>query len=454
MIRKRMTALLLALVMVLSYMPALAFASDEDAGRDKAQAEAAEGDSAEAEPADPAVNGEKPFEVSGDPECGEAPSQDIAEQREAALKSDPSIGEKKGSGATVKLQGAYSNWQLDTYSLSLSYTDDWYDLWVYGEDLYYDPEVTSSNSNVISVGDVEYMYYDSSDDGYNYKIPLYREGGGKATITVTDYYGNRRSCTVTVGATPSRLNKKSYSFSKKHPYDEVWIYNRYWGKDREIVRAKSSNKKVASVKVSEGSMQVKPKKKGKTTITVTDRSGKKTKVKVTVSKGWKKANLKYNTSAYVYYSDKKAYVYSKPHTRVKVRIGGKTYKKKTNKYGYCFVKIKKHYKLKTKFRVTVRKGGVSYVYKGKVESNTWAGRNGTIYTCNSYIPVIVYNAVKGDTLYVSANGKTYKKKITSSGTYSTYIWTNSNLGYIPYITYKVKNKYKQTLYKYTEYINW
>ena len=440
--KNRLFALLLTLVMMLTYMPAMAFAAEEEGASDKAQAEA---------PAEEAFDEQAPKE---DPDCSEHPFQKRAEQGEAVPEADPAEGEKIKKNAVVKLQGAYSNWTIGDSSIYMSYNDDSKYLWIYGEDLYDDPVVTSSNKNVIFPGEVEYMYYDEYDDGYNYRVPLYREGGGKATITVSDSYGNRRTCSVTVGPTPSKLNKRSYSFDKKHPYDSFWIYNKYYGKDRQIVRAKSSKKKVASVKVSYGEVCVTAKKKGKTTISVTDRSGKTTRIKVSVSKGWKKANLKYNTSASVYYATKKAYIYSKPHTTVRFKIGGKTYKKKTNKYGSCDIKLKKRYKLKTKFKVTVKKGGVRYVYKGKVESNTYARRDGTIYTCNNYIPVTVENAVKGDMLYVSVNGKTYKKKITNSGTFFTYIWTDGNLGYTPYIKYKVRNKYKQTLYSYTEYISW
>ena len=440
--KSRMFALLLALVMMLTYMPAMAFASEEESSSGKAEAEA---------PAEKAFDVQTPEE---DPDCSDHPFLKRAEQGEPVPDTDTAGEVKIRENAVVKLQGAYSNWTIGNSSIYMDYTDDSCYLWIYGEDLYDDPVVTSSNKNVVYPGEVEYMYYDEYDDGYNYRVPLYRDGGGKATITVSDYYGNRRTCSVTVGPTPSRLNKKSYSFDKKHPYNEFWFFNKYYGKDRQIVRAKSSNKKVASVKVSYGEVKVTPKRKGKTTISVTDRSGRTTRIKISVSKGWKKANLKYNTSATAYYATRKVFITSKPHTTVRLRIGGKTYKKKTNKYGYCDIKLKKRYKLKTKFKVTVKRGGVRYVYKGKVTSNTWAHLNGTIYTCKSYIPVTVENAVKGDTLYVRVNGKTYKQKITYSGTYTTYIWTDGRLGYVPYITFKVKNKYKQKLYKNTVYINW
>lgn len=451
--KNRLFALMLALAVMLTCMPAMAFAADDNGGSDKARTEVSdEGDFAEAEPSAPGMQSADPFAVpepGENPDSSDHPFKNRAEQVKAAQKADTDTGEITKEHASVNAQ-ASPDWEIQYSSLTLEYSDDYepYYVWIYGESLYYTPTVKSSNTNVVSVGEIEYMYYDEYDDGYNYRVPLYREGGGKATITVKDYYGNTKTCSVTAGYTPYRMNIKSYSFDKKHPYDSVWLYNYYWGKDRELVKAKSSNKKVATTKISYGEVKVTPKKAGKATITVTDRTGKKTSIRITVAKNWKKANLKYNSSAYIYYSGTKAYVYSKPNTRFTLKIGGKTFKKKTNKKGYCHVNIKKHYKLNKKFTVSFNNKGVRCTIKGKVKSDTYAYK---YFVCgrNNYAEIKVYNATKGDRVYIKVGGKWFSTKLGWSGDGIVTIWPSESLYYYGISKLVVKNKYKQVLYSYT-----
>ena len=266
----------------------------------------------------------------------------------------------------------YDDWYLSVDNLEMRFYPDDYTPWVlyaYGSDLY-SIRAVSSNQNVVTIGKVSYEgYYDGE---YEYRIELYRQGGGKANVTVYDGYGDSRVCAVTAEGTPYKMNAAYYTFSKKNPYDSTWFRNEYWGKDREIVQAKSSNKKVASVKIAYGEAQVKAKKKGKTTITLTDRSGKVSIIKVTVGKSWKKANLSWNSGGSIYYGNRRIYVYSKPKTKVTLKIGGKKYKKKTNSKGYCYINLKKDYKLYAKYSITFKKKGTKCVKKGKVSSNTSA----------------------------------------------------------------------------------
>ena len=250
-----------------------------------------------------------------------------------------------------------------------------------------------------------------------------------------------------------KLSRTSVTFGKAIPYDaySVWLEN--GSEDLTIVKAVSSRKKVAGAKVEYGTVNITPKKVGKTTITVTDSYGRTAKIKVTVKKKWKKANLNFNSWGNVRYESKKAQFYSKPGAKITLKIAGKKYTKKVGKKGFVTFKLKKHYKLKTKFKATFRYKGAVVTKNDKVSSSTSVSI-GELWTCKNQVPITVYNALKGDKVYITVYGKTYKEKITYSGTYYTTFYTDSNLGYISSIGVKVKNRYKQTIYKDTKTIYW
>ena len=105
---------------------------------------------------------------------------------------------------------------------------------------------------------------------------------GSAKITVTSTRGKKASCTVTVlsrskKAVSVKLNKKSLSLQKGKIYSLKATLKP--ANSTDTVRWKSSNKKVASV---DSYGRIKAKKKGKTTVTVITKSGKKASCKVTV----------------------------------------------------------------------------------------------------------------------------------------------------------------------------
>lgn len=105
---------------------------------------------------------------------------------------------------------------------------------------------------------------------------------GSAKITVTSTSGKKASCTVTVlsrskKAVSVKLNKKSLSLKKGKIYSLKATLKP--ANSTDTVRWKSSNKKVASV---DSYGCIKAKKKGKTTVTVITKSGKKASCKVTV----------------------------------------------------------------------------------------------------------------------------------------------------------------------------
>lgn len=415
----------MAFIVFTASMPVLAFAEDGDA------------------PYSGHVFRGEPAADTDDTAIPEDTGRDITSGKERA--EDIALSKSAGKTAGSSYYDDDDDWYLDYDSYYFYYNDDYMYLYASGA---YISRVTSSNTNVVTVGDI---YYDSCyDEDY---VELYRVGGGKATIKVWAYDGTYRTCQITSEKTPVKT-VVSNQFNKKTPYNECSIYNYYWGKDREIVKAVSSKPKVASVSVRYGSAIVTAKKAGKTRITFTDRGGVKKTVTITVSKAWKKANLKYYSGASVQYESKKAYVYSKPGAKVTLKIGGKTYKKKIGKKGYAYIKLKKNYKVKTKYSLKCSYKGAKATVKGKVNSYTSAYVDGSIWSCKYYVPVVVYNAKKGDTLYVTVNGRTYKQKIYGSGTYRTTVWLDSRLGCVPYIKIRVKNKYKQTTWSNTETFRW
>lgn len=73
--------------------------------------------------------------------------------------------------------------------------------------------------------------------------------------------------------------------------------------------------------------------------------------------------------------------------------------------------------------------------------------------CKNYVPVTVNNATKGDTVILSAGGRTYKQKIGySTGSYYHTFYSYSTLGRYHSIKVKVKYEHKQPLYSYTWYL--
>ena len=173
-----------------------------------------------------------------------------------------------------------------------------------------------------------------------------------------------------------------------------------------------------------------------------------------VKKNWLKENLKYNTSASLAYGSKKMYVRSKPGAKVTVKIGGRTYSAKIGKKGYKYIKVKTLYKYKAKMKVTVKYKKTRATFTNKVYSYSSAYMQ-TIWSCKYTIPVKAYHVTKGDTIMITVGGKTYKKKVGRSADSIEYVFTTryQNRNYST-IRIRIKNKFGQKLYDYTNNIRW
>ena len=260
--------------------------------------------------------------------------------------------------------------------------------------------------------------------------------------------------------TPFKLNTSSIVFNTKQTYQITYVWKKTSRDNTYIVSAISSKPSVAKASVYKSynriynSVQIEAKKPGKSTVTVKDNLGRTAKVNVTVKKSWPKANLKYFTYTYITYYDKTITLHSKPKTKVTLRIGGDTYKKKTNNKGQVKVRLKRHYKVNQKYSLTAKNGKYKTKITGKVYSNTYA-YFGTVWSCKPYVPVTVYNVVKGDTIILSAGGRTYRKKIPHNMSEYSYIFdTKYDTRYYNSLKITVKNKYKQKTYSRKWKIDW
>lgn len=214
------------------------------------------------------------------------------------------------------------------------------------------------------------------------------------------------------GATSSKLElyKTSVTFDKKHSYDTASIFPK--DSSEKITKAVSSNKAVAKVATKSGYVEIKPgTKSGTAAVKVTSTSGKTGTVKVKVSSSWKKANFEFHSYAYSAYADRTVTIGSKPGARVKLKIGKHSYKsRKIGKKGMTVIKLKKNYRVGTKYTVTYSYKGMKLNYTKKIYSNTYASYD-TLWSCKNYIPVNLYHITAGDTVYLKAGGKTYKRKM-------------------------------------------
>ncbi len=347
----------------------------------------------------------------------------------------------RGDGYVMTV--SYKDWSLSNTTVSLGANQSTYTIYAYDCEV---SSVASSNKNVATA----YI-----NDAYSNEteIIIKKTGIGSAQITITASDGTRKICTVQCAYAPFSMSKSSLVFDKKIPYSCYYVYpNNY---ETSIVSAVSSNSKIATVTAyNYSSVCITPKKAGKTTITVKDNLGRTTTVSVVVKKNWFKENLKYNTYVGLAYGSKKMYVSSKQGAKVTVKIDGKTYKTKIGKKGYQYIKVNKLHKLNSKMKVTVEYKKNKVTLTRKVYSRTWAYKQ-TIWSCQYTIPIKAYYVTKGDTIMLTAGGKTYKKKVGKSADSAEYVFTTKyqNRNYST-IRIRIKNKFNQKLYDNTTNIRW
>ncbi len=356
---------------------------------------------------------------------------------------------------TEENTGRNEDWHLNTDRININYDEDYAYLYVVGASIS-KVESTDLERHIIAVN----KPLESDIDGYDYRISIFRCGAGEALITVTAEDGSTRTCQVTVEATPLKINCESIIFDKKHHNDSYGVFNDYDGYDRDIVSAESSDDSVVSVKINEwpGYAEVIPEGTGSATVTVTDRSGEISKVEVTVSDTWRKANLKGHTMSYGWYGEKELVVNSKPYAAVTVKIAGRKYTKKCSRGGSATFKLRKLYKLNTKYIVICKYKGAVIKYKDKLRSCTEAEpvHDSTLYLkpTQKYIRVKILNAHKGDTLYISFSGRRYKYKFSKEFSGRKNISTEKAIGKYTKVNFKIKNKYGQIVCNYTEKYYW
>ena len=228
----------------------------------------------------------------------------------------------------------------------------------------------------------------------------------------------------------------------------------------KIVKAKSSNEKVATVGFDSFAMTIHPKGVGKCDATATDENGNTATIHVTVAPSYMKDYLKHMTELEnVWYGTKKIIVNSMLGATGKLKIGSKTYKfslPKTGKETWSTwsekkVKIDKVFKLNTKVKCTI-----SYVSNGTKVTTTLTDKLTAATSAleargkKKSLTLKIFNLHKGDTVRVKYKGKTYTRKINKDkdGKYSNVKFTlKKKLTKNATFTYWVTNKDKKQLIK-------
>lgn len=351
-------------------------------------------------------------------------------------KNDQSVQVTKKFEVTCKAP----SWSLSKTSVSLKKNYDTSSIYIKGDlDGYDIDRVESSNTSVVSA----YLWRSSSE------IELTRYKPGSATVTVYAEDGSKKTCKVKCPVAPFKLSKTTVNYTKSNGDCTKYVGLHSSSTDSTIKSARSSNSKIAKASVKYGEVEIVANKAGKCVITVKDNRGRTAKIKVNIAKSWVSANLKKVSLCLIPYSSKKVYLQSKPGAKVTFKIKGKKYKKTIGKKGYAYVNLKKHFKLKTKFHVSFKHNGGTAQWTGKVYSNTslWF----RIYKYEKKCEVEVYNVTKGDVVTLKAGGRTYKKKIKKDAKKKTFVIKLKKYGGDTYhVDFKIKNKYKQTLYTWSQ----
>ena len=217
-----------------------------------------------------------------------------------------------------------------------------------------------------------------------------------------------------------RMNVSEYCFDGTK--SSVWIFG-LWPQNEDgsaneeavIESATSSDPGIVAIdSVHSDQVEIKAAGIGTSTIDITFENGDTASVKVSVKKEYFKWFLKeYTLIDGFTYGRKTVKIDSVPGTYGSVKIGKKTYKFKANSKGIAKIKLKKTYKLKTKYVLTVKNnklaGKPSYKVKGKFTSDTYlstASRAG-----DKKVRLVIHGLHTGDKVKLTYKGKTYTVKI-------------------------------------------
>ncbi len=187
---------------------------------------------------------------------------------------------------------------------------------------------------------------------------------------------------------------------------------------------------------------------GDVVIRVTGSDGSIAEVPVHVGeKGFKK-HLKLETSVEgLYYGEREVEVYTVSGAKVSLKIGKDKYAaKNAGESAVAKFKLRKMYDVKTKVRVSITKGGVTYTGTEKVINRSgvlWINAKGktfSVYACNVH---------KGDSVEIKYAGRTYKKKFKKTCASKTLkIKAKAKIKKKAKVKVALKSKYNSTLMKY------
>ena len=180
---------------------------------------------------------------------------------------------------------AKTKWSLSANSIYIPKSKNEAILTIYGMKGW-PKNVYSSNAKIVDT-----YFYTNVQTG-NTDILLYAMSPGPAVITVVAKDGTKQYCTVACHMAPLKLNKKSVTFGKNNSSNFAYVRMKKQSSKRKLVSVKSSKKSVATARLVYGSVYIEAKKKGTAVITVKDNYGFKKKLKVKVTAGWAKKNLK------------------------------------------------------------------------------------------------------------------------------------------------------------------
>ena len=259
---------------------------------------------------------------------------------------------------------------------------------------------------------------------------------------------------VTQDAHPLNLDTYKVTFDAS-----TWASTSYIHTPDKIAKAVSSNKGIVSVSVvvyddDDTAVIIVPEKVGKTVVTVYGESGVSDTIDVVVKSSWEKARIKNYTYVSAYYRNKTVSVYGVSGSTVSFKIGGKKYSVKLGKKGSKSIKVKQSPKFNGKIKFTAKKGKNKISKTSKVYCSTWGSMN-QIWSCEKMIPMTFYNVKKGDTVAITAGGKTYKKKVKKNAKKIERIFkTKYNNRNYSSIRIRIWDKHKHKLYDSTRTITW
>lgn len=215
---------------------------------------------------------------------------------------------------------------------------------------------------------------------------------------------------------PVSLEADHVEYRYLNDEDDDWFWNADDSED--IVDAKSTNEKVATVGFKAYCVTIHPVGVGKCDAIATDAKGNKATIHVTVEKSFIAEKLKHYTSLHnTWYGTKGIKVESLLGATGKLKIGSKTYKFTIPQKGNYItgekrVKINKVFKLNSKVTctVSVKSNGTTVTATVKDKLNGVTAIDKAVAKKKT-LTISMFNLHKGDTIKVKYKGRTYSKKI-------------------------------------------